>query len=559
MAIDLYISSSHSKIDYSNATDEEINNSEKILRTNFRAKDSSMARNPLVQRGIISDIVNFYIESHQLLPTGLIPMFRAFLRKANIEFKTHDIRKSIKHDEKFLSSDMKFGNLIPRYYQIDAVKEAVKYRNSILQLPVGSGKTLIMAIIAKTYPNSKILILSDSIDLIAQTRNELINEFKLSENEVGVIQGQNFEDNKRITLLSIQSYEKAQHIFPKINVIIVDETHVCGRNPTGEKIIYSCQNASVKIGLTATTEIDNPAERMRMFANVGPIVYNSSIKEKIDEGFLSKVNVKMFRFNTSYHIPIEGTWGDIYDWIAINGNIGEKLLKNIDSITDNDIKIKTLEELEEYLEILKIKKNKNKSIEDELALKKEEKILDSIIDKIGYVRDKRYNKPHIKKFVRNGDESNHYVFNDERNDKIVEIVKGRKRVVILFERISHGKELLKRIPTAMLVEGSSSKQERELAKKLIKDNENQTVLASGIFAKGVNIPEICTFVNAGGGKDTCRVIQKLGRSTRLAKNINKTSAVVIDFYDEFTSIAKKQSERRFNIYHDVLDLPVEII
>jgi hypothetical protein len=119
MSITIFISSSHSKIDYSEASDEEIKKSEEILRNNFKAKDKSLARDPGVMRGWKSDIVNFYVEDLNLLPTGLIPYLRVYLKKANIEFKIKELRKFPKPDMDFLnqkeiSYEGKNGKLVSR-------------------------------------------------------------------------------------------------------------------------------------------------------------------------------------------------------------------------------------------------------------------------------------------------------------------------------------------------------------------------------------------------------------------------------------------------------------
>lgn len=507
MPINVYSANTHSKIDYRDATDAEILASEAILREKFKARNDALQRHPLVMRGLMSMEQSFYNHDLHLLPTGLIAYLKLYYKKEQIPFHVHEMREFPWFDKDYVNqSEIKMGHKKLRPYQIEAIRTVSSTKGGIIQLPTGTGKGTMFGALLRTYSKSRILCLFDRVDLIMQTREELINELGFSPDEVGVIQSENFEDTKRLTLLTIQSYEKAQHLFPKITVIICDETHTTGRNPTSEKIIYSCQNASVKIGLTATTEIDNAYERMKMFSIMGPIVYRSTIKEKIDEDYLAKLNVYMYETNPEVTIPILGSYADIYE-----------------------------------------KKHITKAFTEEQAKSEGWEIVGSERTKLA------------RKFVSFGDESNLYVVNEERNKMIAKIAKSKKRCLILFDKIRQGEELKKLLPDAYMVTGKSSLADRKKAKELLKKNENQIVLASTIFATGVNIPSIACYINASAGKATCKLIQKLGRATRKDEDTNKTEADVIDFYDRYNGIAIKQSNKRLNIYSEVLEFDVKVI
>lgn len=505
--IDIYIATTHTKIDYRNATNQEIFASETILKGKFKARNEALARHPLVRRGIMSMEQSFYDDKLNLLPTGLVSYLKLYYKKENIDFKVNDLRTFPWFDKEFIAQDViKIGSKTLRPYQIEALRIVTATKGGIIQAPTGTGKGTMFGAILKTYSKSRILALFDQVDLIMQTRNELIDDLGFHPSEVGMIQGVNFEDTKRITLLSIQSYEKAQHIFPKITVLVGDEIHKTGRNPTSEKIIYSCQNAAVKIGLTATTEIDNAYERMKLFSIAGPIVYRSTIKEKIDENYLAKLNVKMYEIGSNNPVPICGSWADIYE-----------------------------------------KRKITKAYTEEMAIADGYEV-------IGHSRSRL-----ARRFLDHGDESNLYCINEERNQKIAELALSRERVLILFDKIKHGENLLSLMPDAFMVDGSSDIKRRQRAKELLAQNAKQIVIASTIFATGVNIPSIATYINAAGGKGTCKTIQKLGRATRKDENTGKTSAEVIDFFDQYNPISKKQSMKRYKIYSETLEFDVEII
>ena len=51
-----------------------------------------------------------------------------------------------------------------------------------------------------------------------------------------------------------------------------------------------------------------------------------------------------------------------------------------------------------------------------------------------------------RKFLEYGNESTHFVYNNLRNDKIIELAKQNKRVLILFSKMAQGDYLHKKLP-----------------------------------------------------------------------------------------------------------------
>lgn len=504
--IRIIIKETHSKIDYSKATAKEKAKSEEILIEKFQAKDKSQEFNPMVRKGFVDPTVSFYIKERQIIPSGFIPYVRVYYRKNDIEFEQLDLRRFPKVNQDFLDQKIiKLKDKTARDYQHDAVSAAVKNKGGILKLATGLGKSMIAAMLCRAYDKDKIMFLFDSVDLVLQTREDLVKDYGFSPKEIGVIQAENFEDDKRITLLSIQSYEKAFHILPEVKVIIADECHKTGRNPTSEKIIYCCQNAAVKIGLSATPDlIENPVEQLRLYGTLGPIIYRKEIVEGIEEGNLSKINVHIYEVKCD-PIPVEGNYADMYEW-------------------------------------KKVKAGEDQAYIDagyEIVTKKEKKF--------------------ARRFIKAGDETNLYVNNKFRNEMIARIVRKHDRVLLLFRRDAHGENLKALIPEAVLIGGKSSQKERNAAKKYLKENKKAIVIASHIWATGINIPEIETYANAAAGASAILATQKLGRATRKSDATEKEKAVAIDFLDTFSGISSRQSWKRIKTYKERLKLPVKYI
>lgn len=513
MPIKIYCQSSHLKIVYENTSTGDKLKSEKILTSKFSARDKSMSHNPLVKKGIISDIKSFYNTDYNILPAGFLSFLEHYYTEAKLDYEIVEMRKFPSVDKEFLKSalqgNIKFGELIPKDYQAHAVYTVAKERGGIVSLPTSSGKTLIMAMFLKTYSKSRMLVLFNTIDLIEQTYNDLLS-YGFKPNEIGVIQGNNFDDTKKITLLSVQSYEKAFHLFTGISVIICDEVHETGRTDLAEKIIYSCQNAPIRIGLSATPWSDNPYETMRLYGNIGPVVFEKEITEQIEQDHIAKTIVELYRYDCD-PIRAKGIYADIYD------------TKKIGTTHKEDVMIAN------GYEIVTVKGVK-----------------------------------YARKFLEFGDEYTHFVNNEARNNKIIDVikyyVKQNKRILVIFNRIDHGEILKAMYPDGILIHGQHDIRDRNAAKDLIKNQPGTVVFASNIWHKGINLTTLDVLINVSGGHSSVRVVQKLGRVVRKSKTTYKPFAIACDFDDSHLSgIGRNQTKKRLNVYEKILKLPVKII
>ena len=367
--------------------------------------------------------------------------------------------------------------------------------------------TFIMSMVCKLYNTSKILVLFNRTELLFQTREKFVSEYGFKGDEVGIIGGGSYDDSCRITLLTTQSYQNIFHLFPDIRVIITDECHETGRTATAEKIIYSCQGAPIKVGLSATVSvIENQYEKMKLHGNIGPIIHKVPYDKLRDMGTLATISVTMYKIGVMNSVPIIGSWNDIYE----------------------TIKIKKPEDIEIY-------------------------------EKLDYEIVKEAGQTLARKFISYGDESNLYIYNSTRNELIAKIASEKERVLILFTKIAHGKELLNLIPHGILISGDDDRYTREQAKNKIKDDPKTVIIASSIFDVGVDIPAIKTLILAGSSVSNVRVMQKIGRATRKDLSTLKDDAEIIDFMQYDNPLSLKQSRKRKKIYEDLLKVPVNLI
>jgi len=159
-------------------------------------------------------------------------------------------------------------------------------------------------------------------------------------------------------------------------------------------------------------------------------------------------------------------------------------------------------------------------------------------------------KPTRKSFRRYDQIYKHAVVqNEERNQYIADVALERaaenKSVLILVKQITHGKEILKRIPGAVLITGKDSLKKRKEVIEKMKSKEQLIAIATTLADEGLNIKCLEVGILAGSGKSSVRALQRVGRFMRLFEG--KTEAHIYDFYDDCKYL-EEHSKRRRKIY-----------
>ena len=102
---------------------------------------------------------------------------------------------------------------------------------------------------------------------------------------------------------------------------------------------------------------------------------------------------------------------------------------------------------------------------------------------------------------------------------IIDKVKESGNTLILVDRITAGKELVKRLPNSVFVNGSTSNKKRKKEYEEVAIQDEKIIVATyGVAAVGINIPRIFNLVFIEPGKSFVRVIQSIGRGLRKAED-----------------------------------------
>ncbi len=222
------------------------------------------------------------------------------------------------------------GSMIPRYYQKLAVQRAIGSiadgkKRVLLTLATGTGKTFIAYQIVRKLLNlkwrvdgkeqqPKVLFLADRNILVDQA----INTFNSIERQIVKVDGKEIRRRNGVVPSSANVYfaiyqaitgganndEILEYYkqYPKdfFDIIVIDECHRGSANDEGSwrRVLEHFEDA-VHLGLTATPKRDDNVDTYDYF---GKPVYEYSLKEGINDGFLTPYKVKRVRTNLDEYV-----------------------------------------------------------------------------------------------------------------------------------------------------------------------------------------------------------------------------------------------------------------
>jgi superfamily II DNA or RNA helicase len=215
-----------------------------------------------------------------------------------------------------------------RDYQLESIDIINKSSNSIISLPTGCGKNII--IIFSIDINKKYLILVPRIILMEQIKAELINHRPELKSKIQTIGDNNnkYDDNKNITICvynSVSVIEKYGEFFDKI---YIDEAHHIN-NPE----IYELTNENELIEDDTEDEIKNTSgynNIIKSFTKYNNNVYLSATIDEVDGFIYYKKDIRDMidnKYLCDYTINIP-----IFSNDPTNKNICKHLLQNYRNI-----------------------------------------------------------------------------------------------------------------------------------------------------------------------------------------------------------------------------------
>lgn len=160
---------------------------------------------------------------------------------------------------------------VDRDYQYDAIHRALSYHRGILKLPMGSGKSHIVAGLTGAFNCTHLVLVhkANLVEDLARTIKKFLNE------DVGRIHGKANEYSQRIVCATYKSLYARPELLPFIQSresIIADECHVIPAL-THFTILLNTTNAYYRFGLSATPLIREDNRDIHTVGVLGPLIY----------------------------------------------------------------------------------------------------------------------------------------------------------------------------------------------------------------------------------------------------------------------------------------------
>lgn len=267
--------------------------------------------------------------------TGILPAVYSLLKEMGHKVEFEDFRgmEEIKY-----KIPKRLGTFKFRPYQVDALRAIARNKVGDLWFPRGiikaatnAGKTAISAGIHKMF-KQKTILLTNSTELFEQGLEEweqllpgkvgYVGKGKAVWNDFMVCMVKTLSNNAR-------KYANELH---KYKVVIVDECDLAN-NKTFDGVLKYLFNAPIKVGLTGTIFMSklkkDELKAVYSKEKFGELLYDISNKKLIDEGYSSKVEIKIIKGNTK-KVPTDLTWKEVYEkFIVLNGQRNKRVVKRV--------------------------------------------------------------------------------------------------------------------------------------------------------------------------------------------------------------------------------------
>ena len=227
-------------------------------------------------------------------------------------------------------------------YQKEAIQYILTFNRGVIESPVGSGKTLIMAGIVASLAPRKMVILFKEKGILKQT----YDFFKTCGIEsLGINSGEGFVYGD-IMLSTVQSIEKIldTHL-EQAEVLMIDEAHQFCKGETTIAAIEAFPNAIFRIAFTATvpSEKNDIHGRLTLEGAFGAVYSTRSTEDLIKDGKLAKPNIQILEFKPTLSLEDEDLgYQQIYEKFIVNNEQRNQTIANIYELIKKSPKSKTL-------------------------------------------------------------------------------------------------------------------------------------------------------------------------------------------------------------------------
>ncbi len=187
-----------------------------------------------------------------------------------------------------------------RPYQEEAFIALMEAGHAAISLPTGSGKSLLACYLIR-HLGLKTVIMAPSINIADQLHADLTRY--LGRKYVGKYYSGKKEPRKQVIVAVAASLTRVELEGPdwvelqKTQVFIADEAHRCPA-ATLERVCFGLMSPARWRFFLSATQLREDGLELLLKAITGPVVYEMSLQEGVDRGFLARPKFKMIGYNS---------------------------------------------------------------------------------------------------------------------------------------------------------------------------------------------------------------------------------------------------------------------
>lgn len=179
-----------------------------------------------------------------------------------------------------------------RYYQEIMHDRLIEAKHGAVEVGTGLGKSRVIRNVVKTL-GLKTVVLAPSLSIGEQLYDDFVQHFGLK--RVGFYGDGTKKADKLVTVGLYQSLSRIQegskdwNELRKTQVFVVDESHLTPAATLKQVCEGLCGNAPYRFFFSGT-QMRNDGADLLLEGIIGPVVFEMTVKQGVDEGFLSKPN-----------------------------------------------------------------------------------------------------------------------------------------------------------------------------------------------------------------------------------------------------------------------------
>lgn len=294
--------------------------------------------------------------------TGLLPKICEYLERKGFNYEIVE-DSSFKYKTRL----PKIDGITLRNDQLKALKAIKENERGTIKAPTGIGKTIIILGTIALYPNNcKTLVLAHNKGIVKQTYDTMMAHNFKSVGRMG--DGQNKWNRRWKTVVStIQTFIKQDpnDYIDFFDIVIVDEGHWVSNTEGNYGKLLLSMLTPIRIAFTATPPTENK-QKFALEGLIGPVIYDLTIKEAIDNGIIVTPKIKLIKIPYDHKIRELRKYTDVYSKGIIENTYRNNLiLKIAKENTDQNKTVLIMVTRKEHGKILQntAKKRLNQKIE----------------------------------------------------------------------------------------------------------------------------------------------------------------------------------------------------